>query len=72
MWVTILLAVIGVALVAVSIVYFTSSAGHLPSFFPGHKQASGHKHTKHAIAALVVALIAFGGAWLSSGRKKTA
>jgi amino acid permease len=69
-WVTVLLAAVGVVLVAVAIVYFAESAANLPGFFPGHQAGSSHHHTKHGIAALVVGLVAFAGAWLSSGRKR--
>lgn len=62
----ILLALVGVVLVVVAVVYFTKSAGSLPSFLPGHQAGSAHKH---GIAALLVGLIAIGGAWLSSGTK---
>ena len=73
-WVSVLLAVLGVVLIVISIVYFSETAGNLPSFFPGHVAAhaagAAHKHTKHGIAALLVGLAAIVGAWLTSGRKK--
>lgn len=69
-WVTAALALAGVVLVAIAVVYFAESAGSLPSFFPGHQAGSAHHHTKHGIAALVVGLVAFVGAWLSSGTKR--
>jgi NADH:ubiquinone oxidoreductase subunit 5 (subunit L)/multisubunit Na+/H+ antiporter MnhA subunit len=68
-------ALLGVLLVAVAIVYFAEPAHSLPSFFPGHSSASGseaaHHHTKHGIAALVVALACFAFAWFSSGPRPT-
>ena len=64
---------LGVVLVIVAIVYFVEPAHSLPSFFPGHVSASsseaGHHHTKHGIAALVVALACFAFAWFQSGPK---
>jgi uncharacterized membrane protein len=69
-WVTGLLALAGVVLVVIAVVYFAESAGNLPSFFPGHQAGSAHHHVKHGIAALVVGLVAFVGAWLSSGTKR--
>ena len=65
------LALLGVALIVVSVMYFTKNAHQLPPFFPGHEGAKGvtHHHTKHAIAALVVGLLAFVGAWMTSGRR---
>ena len=65
--------VLGVVLVVVAIVYFVEPAHSLPSFFPGHVSASSseasHHHTKHGIAALVVALACFAFAWFQSGPK---
>jgi Na+/H+ antiporter NhaD/arsenite permease-like protein len=65
--------VLGIVLVVVAIVYFIEPAHSLPSFFPGHVSASNseasHHHTKHGIAALVVALACFAFAWFQSGPK---
>jgi hypothetical protein len=60
-------AVIGLVLLAVAVVYFVEPAKSLPSFFPGHKAGSGHHHTKHGIAALVIALAVFVFAWFQTG-----
>jgi uncharacterized membrane protein HdeD (DUF308 family) len=64
---------LGALLVIVAIVYFVEPAHSLPSFFPGHVSASsseaGHHHTKHGIAAIVVALACFAFAWFQSGPK---
>ena len=69
-WVTIGLVLLAVVLAVVAGVYFAESAGNLPSFFPGHQAGSSHHHTKHGLAAAIVALLALIGAWLSSGKKK--
>jgi Na+/H+ antiporter NhaD/arsenite permease-like protein len=65
--------VLGIVLVVVAIVYFTTPEHSLPSFFPGHASASSaeanHHHTKHGIAAIVVALACFAFAWFQSGPK---
>jgi Na+/H+ antiporter NhaD/arsenite permease-like protein len=65
--------VVGVLLVIVAIVYFVTPEHSLPSFFPGHASASSaeanHHHTKHGIAAIVVALACFAFAWFQSGPK---
>jgi NADH:ubiquinone oxidoreductase subunit 5 (subunit L)/multisubunit Na+/H+ antiporter MnhA subunit len=62
---------LGVLLVIVAIIYFVEPAHSLPSFFPGHASASdaeaSHHHTKHGIAALVVAFACFAFAWFASG-----
>jgi Na+/H+ antiporter NhaD/arsenite permease-like protein len=65
--------VLGVVLVIVAIIYFVEPAHSLPSFFPGHVSASSseadHHHSKHGIAALVLALACFAFAWFQSGPK---
>jgi hypothetical protein len=65
--------VLGVLLLAVAVVYFVEPAHSLPSFFPGHVSAgdaeASHHHTKHGIAALVVALACFAFAWFQTGPK---
>jgi hypothetical protein len=55
--VTTVLVVVGLALVAVGIVYFTVKAGSLPSFFPGHIAGSASHRTKHGIAAVVLGAV---------------
>ena len=52
-WVTVLLALAGVLLLVVAIVYFAEPAKSLPSFFPGHDAAMNRHHAKHGIAALL-------------------
>jgi hypothetical protein len=65
--------VLGVLLVVIAVIYFAEPAHSLPSFFPGHVSATNaeakHHHTKHGIAALVVALALFAFAWFQSGPK---
>lgn len=58
---------IGIVFLVIAGVYFVEPAGSLPSFFPGHEAGSSHHHTKHGIAALVVALGCFVFAWFQSG-----
>lgn len=64
---------LGVLLIVVAVIYFADSAHSLPSFFPGHVSATdseaNHHHTKHGIAALVVALACFVFAWFQTGPK---
>jgi UDP-N-acetylmuramyl pentapeptide phosphotransferase/UDP-N-acetylglucosamine-1-phosphate transferase len=62
--------VVGIALVAVAIVYWAEPAKSLPSFFPGHQAGSNHHHTKHGIAAFLVGLACFAFAWFNTGPKK--
>jgi Na+/H+ antiporter NhaD/arsenite permease-like protein len=68
--------VLGIVMIVVAIVYFVSAEHSLPSFFPGHSSASSadanHHHTKHGIAALVVAVACFVFAWFQTGPKARA
>ena len=59
--------VVGLALIAVAVVYWVEPAGSLPSWFPGHEAGSGHHHVKHGIAALVVGFAVLAFAWFQSG-----
>ena len=66
-------AIFGVVMIVIAIVYFAQPQHSLPSFFPGHSSATdpeaNHHHTKHGIAALVVALACFAFAWFQTGPK---
>jgi Na+/H+ antiporter NhaD/arsenite permease-like protein len=65
--------IVGVLLIVVAIVYFATPEKSLPSFFPGHTSASSaeasHHHSKHGIAALIVAFACFAFAWFQTGPK---
>jgi hypothetical protein len=67
----ILAIILGIALIAVAIVYWAEPARSLPSFFPGHQAGSNHHHTKHGIAAFLVGLASFVFAWFNTGGGKT-
>jgi hypothetical protein len=67
--VTVLLIALGVALAVVGVIYLDQTADQLPSFFPGHQAGSAHHHTKHAVLAFGLALLAWIGAWMSAGKK---
>ncbi len=64
---------LGVVLIVVAVIYFVQPEHSLPSFFPGHASATSaeanHHHTKHGIAALIVALACFAFAWFQTGPK---
>ena len=64
--------VVGILLLIVSVVYFTHAANVLPHFFPGYDATMTAKHTKHGIAALILAVLAFIYAWFQAGPKKAA
>lgn len=60
-------AVVGVALLAVAVVYWVESADSLPGFFPGHESGSSTHHVKHGVAAAVVGLALLAYAWFQTG-----
>ncbi|MGO9875203.1 MAG: hypothetical protein ACLPVY_15525 [Acidimicrobiia bacterium] len=63
---TLLLVVLALALIAVGVVYVTTTAGDLPTFFLGHAARSTKHHYKHALVAFTLAIVALVGAWFST------
>jgi hypothetical protein len=59
--------VVGLALIAVAVVYWAQPAHSLPGWFPGHEAGSNRHHVKHGIAAFVVGLACLAFAWFQSG-----
>lgn len=64
--------VFGIVLLIVSGIYVIEPASSLPGFFPGHAAGEATHHYKHAIGALVVALVLFAFAWFQSKPRKAA
>jgi hypothetical protein len=62
---------VGLALVAIAVVYGIEPAKSLPSFFPGHEAGSSHHHAKHGIAAFLVGLACLAFAWFQTGPKRS-
>jgi hypothetical protein len=52
-----------------AVMYFVMPAGQLPTFMPGYEAGSAHIHMKHAIIALVAAVILFLIGWLIGRRR---
>jgi uncharacterized membrane protein len=67
-----LLIVIGVIFLIVGIIYATTTAPNLPGFIPGHVGHAKHarKYSKRAVASVVVAILAFGGAYYADFRRR--
>ena len=61
--------IIGIAFLALGVLYFAEPAKSLPSFIPGHQAGSTHHHVKHGIAAVVLSVGCFIFAWFQSGPK---
>ena len=64
--------ILGLAFLALALLYWAEPARSLPSLVPGHEAGSAHHHVKHGIAALVVALGCFVYAWFQSGPSEQA
>ncbi|PZS39142.1 MAG: hypothetical protein DLM62_09905 [Pseudonocardiales bacterium] len=66
-----ILAIVGILLVILALIYVVTAAGSLPSFIPGHINGSTGHHPLRAGVALVVGLVLLGGAWwLGMGGRK--
>ena len=66
-----ILIIAGLIFLALAIYYWVTPAGSLPHGFPGYEAGSAHKHLKHGLAALILAVGAGVWAWFSSGKKPT-
>ena len=58
-----IVAVLGIALIAIAIVYFSVPADHLPGFFPGHDPAVARVHLKHGLVAAAIGVVLIVVAW---------
>jgi len=61
---------VGLALIAIAIVYWVEPARSLPGFFPGHQAGSAHHHTKHGIASFLVGCAFLVYAWFATGEPR--
>jgi hypothetical protein len=66
---TVGLIILGIIFAVIGVIYEIQTAGHLPSFLPGHQAGSATHHVKHGLAAFALALIAWIGAWFTTGRR---
>jgi hypothetical protein len=66
--ITAALIILGLAFAVAGALYMTQTAAHLPSLLPGHQAGSTHHHIKHALGAFGLALVAWTGAWLTTGK----
>lgn len=71
-WATMLLVVLGVVLLALSVVYYVEPARSLPAFLPGHLAGSDHHHTTHALGCAVLGTISVVAAWICGGQRAVA
>jgi uncharacterized membrane protein len=60
--------ILAIICIIVAAVYFAMPADQLPTFMPGYEAGSTHIHTKHAIVAVVAAVILAVIGWLVGRR----
>ncbi|GAC1538148.1 MAG: hypothetical protein NVS3B12_22950 [Acidimicrobiales bacterium] len=63
---TVVLIILGLLLVAIGIVYFGTPARDLPVVLPGRDPAVMRHHLTHGVAAVVLGLVAWAGAWFTT------
>ena len=66
---SIVFALAALLFVGLAIYYWMTPAGSLPHHFPGYEAHSTHKHLKHGLAALILAVGCAVLAWFSLGKK---
>ncbi len=54
--------------IVAAVMYFVIPAGSLPTFMPGYEVGSAHVHVKHAVIALVAAVVLFLIGWFVGRR----
>lgn len=57
--------VLAIICIIAAVVYFVMPAGLLPTFMPGYEAGSGHVHVKHAVVAVVAAVVLFLIGWFT-------
>ena len=60
---------IAIICIIAAVMYFVMPAGQLPTFMPGYEAGSAHVHAKHAIIALVAAVVVFLIGWVLGRRR---
>jgi len=71
MLIRIALVVAAALLVALAVYYWMTPANALASFVPGYDAHVTGPHTKHALAAALLAVICLVGVWFSTGKKQS-
>jgi hypothetical protein len=57
--------ILAIICVIAAVIYFVMPAGSLPTFMPGYEVGSAHMHVKHAVVALVGAIVLFLIGWFA-------
>jgi hypothetical protein len=64
--------VLAIICLAAAAMYYTTTAGNLPAFIPGHLDGSDHIHKTHAYAALAAAVVLFVLGWFFGRSRRAA
>jgi len=65
-----ILVILAILSAIIGIMYFTKTSGNLPHFFLGYTKGSAHKHAKHGVAFIGLAVVFLLGTWMISGQKE--
>jgi hypothetical protein len=60
--------ILAIICIIVAVMYFVMPAGQLPTFMPGYEAGSAHIHAKHAIIAVMAAVVLAVIGWLVGRR----
>jgi hypothetical protein len=60
--------VLAIICIIAAVMYFVMPAAQLPAFMPGYEVGSAHVHVKHAVIALVAAVVLFLVGWFVGRR----
>jgi uncharacterized membrane protein YtjA (UPF0391 family) len=61
---------LAIIFVIIAVVYFLVPAESLPTFMPGYAVGSAHVHAKHAVIAIVIAIILFIIGWFAGRARR--
>lgn len=67
---TVVAILLGIVFLALAIVYWTTPASGLPTYFPGYDPTMASVHFKHGLASLILAALLFIYAWFATGKKR--
>jgi len=59
---------LAIVCIIAAVMYFVMPAGSLPTFMPGYEAGSAHIHHRHAIVAVVAAVVLFLIGWFIGRR----
>ncbi len=62
--------VLGLLFLILAKIYWSHTAGSLPTYIPGFEAGSTTIHFKHGLGSFIIGLALFAYAWFKSGKKK--